>query len=167
MPQPTSLTLWQQYQLGDPEAFSRLYGEYVQVLYAQGLRMTPDAGLVQDCIHDLFVELWRNRQRVPQPDSVSRYLTEALRAGLAAKMRANPGEAPAEETLPLPHAPLPAERHPAPRRQPVAGWAVQLPVGRPEVMSLPGYGEAAPHGAGPFSFLAKAVKTIQGILSFH
>jgi hypothetical protein len=114
MPQPTSLTLWQQFQLGDPEAFSRLYGEYVQELYAQGLRVTPDAGLVKDCIHDLFVELWRNRQRVPQPDSVSRYLTEALRAGLAAK-----------------------------------------------------YGEAAPHGAGPFSFLTKAVKTLQHILFSH
>jgi hypothetical protein len=167
MPQPTSLTIWQQYQLGDPEAFSRLYGEYVQVLYAQGLRMTPDAGLVKDCIHDLFVELWRNRRGVPHPDSVSRYLTEALRASLAAKMQSKPGEAPAEEPVSLPHAPLPAERNPTPRRQPAAGWAVPLPVGRPEVMSLPGYGEAAPHGTGPFSFFAKAVKTIQGMISFH
>lgn len=167
MPQPTSLTLWQQYQQGDPEAFSRLYGEYVQVLYAQGLRMTPDAGLVKECIHDLFVELWRNRRLVPEPDSVSRYLTDALRAGLAASMQPKPGLAPADEPAPFPHVPLPAERPPLPRRQPVAGWPVQLPVGRPEVMSLPGYGEAAPHGAGPFSLLAKAVKTLQHLLPFH
>jgi hypothetical protein len=166
MPQPTSLTLWQQFQLGDPEAFSRLYGEYVQELYAQGLRVTPDAGLVKNCIHDLFVELWRNRQRVPQPDSVSRYLTEALRAGLAAKRQPKPSEA-ANAPLHLPHAPLPAEHNSTPRRQPVGTWPVQLPVGRPEVMSLPGYGEAAPHGAGPFSFLTKAVKTLQHILFSH
>jgi hypothetical protein len=81
MPQPTSLTLWQQYKLGDPEAFAQLYGDYVQVLYAQGLRVTPDAGLVKDCIHDLFVELWRDRQRVPESAAVPEYLAQALRAG--------------------------------------------------------------------------------------
>jgi hypothetical protein len=165
MPQSTSLQLWQQYKLGDHEAFSRLYGEYVQVLYAQGMRVTPDAGLVKECIHDLFVDLWRNRQRVLDPEAMPVYLTEALRAGLAAKMQVKPGPAPAEE--PVPHAPLPVERNPILPRQPAGGWPVQLPVGRPEVISLPGYGEAAPHGAGAFSLLAKAVKTLQGFLSFH
>jgi hypothetical protein len=159
MPQPTSLQLWQQYKLGDPEAFSRLYGEYVQGLYAQGLRMTPDAGLVKDCIHDLFVELWRNRQAVPNPDSVPDYLVETLRTGLAAKTQESSGAAVA--------APLPAGRHSVPRRQPVGGWPVQLPVGRPEVMSLPCYGEVNAQTAGAFAFLGKAFKTLQGILSFH
>jgi hypothetical protein len=167
MPQPTSIHLWQQYKSGDPKAFSRLYGEYVQVLYAQGLRVTPDAGLVKDCIHDLFVDLWRNRQRIPNPESVSVYLTEALRNGLSAKLGTKPGSAPTDEPAPLPHAPLPVERNPIPRRQPVGGWPVQVPVSRPEVMSLPGYGEAAPQGVGAFSFFAKAFKTLQGILLFH
>jgi hypothetical protein len=145
--------------MGDPEAFSRLYGEYVQVLFAQGLRMTPDAGLVKDCIHDLFVELWRNRQAVPHPDSVPDYLVETLRAGLAAKMQDPSGVALA--------APLPAGRHSIPRRQPAGGWSVQLPVGRPEVMSLPRFGEVDAQSAGAFSFFGKAFKTIQGMLSFH
>ena len=161
MPKSTSLQLWQQYKLGDPEAFSQLYGEYVQVLYAQGLRMTPDAGLVQDCIHDLFVQLWRNRQGVPHPDSVPDFLVEALRKGLAARMP-DPSKA-----TPAAPAPLPAGRSWVPRRQPAGGWPVQLPVGRPEVMSLPCYGEVDSQTAGSFSFLGKAFKTIQGMLSFH
>jgi hypothetical protein len=165
MPQPTSLQLWQQYKLGDPEAFSRLYGEYVQVLYAQGLRMTPDAGLVKDCIHDLFVELWRNRQAVPHPNSVADYLVETLRKGLAAMMQEQSSAALAQE--PALHALLPTGRHSTPRRQPVGGWPVQLPVGRPEVMSLPCYGKVDSQTAGAFSFLGKAFKTIQGMLSFH
>ncbi len=165
MPQPTSLQLWQQYKLGDPEAFSRLYGEYVQVLYAQGLRLTPDAGLVKDCIHDLFVELWRHRKGVPHPDSVPDFLVETLRTRLAAKMQAQSGAALAKEPA-LP-APLPAGRNSVPRRQPVGGWPVQLPVGRPEVMSLPCYGEVDSQTAGSFSFLGRAFKTLQGILSFH
>lgn len=128
MPQPTSLALWQQYKLGDPGAFSRLYGAYVQVLYAQGMRVTPDAGLVKDCIHDLFVELWRDRQRVPQPESVTAYLAEALRTKLAAKSTAQNGAASAEEPALLPHASLPSGRNAPPRRQPAGDWPVQLPV---------------------------------------
>ena len=163
MPQPTSLTLWQQYKLGDPGAFSRLYGAYVQVLYAQGMRVTPDAGLVKDCIHDLFVELWRDRQRVPQPESVTAYLEEALRTKLAAKVTAQAGAAPVEEPALLPHPAMPSGRNAAPRRQPVGGWPVQLPVGRPEVMSLPCYGEVSP----PVPRLSRAFKALQGILSFR
>jgi hypothetical protein len=165
MPKSTSLQLWQQYKLGDPEAFSRLYGEYVQVLYAQGLRMTPDASLVKDCIHDLFVALWQNRQGVPHPDSVPDFLVETLRTGLAAKIQKQSSAALAQE--PVPHATLQAGRNAVPRRQPVGGWPVQLPVGRPEVMSLPCYGEVDAQTAGSFSFLGKAFKTLQGILSFH
>jgi hypothetical protein len=114
---------------------------------------------VKDCIHDLFVELWRNRQAVPHPDSVPDYLLETLRTGLAAKTQDLSGAALA--------APLPAGRHFIPRRQPVGGWSVQLPVGRPEVMSLPRYGAVDSPTAGAFSFFGKAFRTLQGMLSFH
>jgi|GEM_PF-3242531 len=163
MPQPTSLTLWQQYKLGDPGAFSRLYGAYVQVLYAQGMRVTPDAGLVKDCIHDLFVELWRDRQRVPQPESVPAYLAEALRTKLAAKLTAQNGAIPAEAPALLLHPSLPFGRNADPHRQPAGGWAVQQPMGRPEVMSLPCYGEVAL----PLPRLSRAFKALKGILSFR
>ena len=167
MLQSSSLQLWQQYKMGDPEAFSRLYSAYVMVLYAQGLRMTPNAALVKDCIHDLFVELWRNRQRVPEPNSVSLYLEEALRAGLEAKLKKQARPATMEEPSLLPQEAMPSVHHPMPRLQPVTVWPVQLPVGQPEVMSLPGYGEVASQTADAGPLLLRAIKALQGMLSLR
>lgn len=39
----------------------------------------PDAQLVEDCIQDLFIELWDARQRISATDSIRKYLFVSLR----------------------------------------------------------------------------------------
>jgi RNA polymerase sigma factor (sigma-70 family) len=73
------IELWKSFKAGQTPAFSLLYRRYVTVLYKYGLRITPDNQLVEDAIQDLFVDLWKGRENLADPDSVKYYLFIALR----------------------------------------------------------------------------------------
>lgn len=52
-----------------------------------GAKFTGDADLVQDAIHDLFVQLWTSRNKLGDPASVKNYLFKSLRTMLFRKMQ--------------------------------------------------------------------------------
>jgi RNA polymerase sigma factor (sigma-70 family) len=49
------------------------------LLYNYGEIITSDRELIEDSIHDLFVELWKNRKTIAQADSVRYYLYKGLK----------------------------------------------------------------------------------------
>ncbi len=55
-----------------------------------GVKFTEDADLVQDAIHDLFVQLWTSRNNLSSPASVKNYLFKSLRTMLFRKMQSQP-----------------------------------------------------------------------------
>ncbi|MBD0256023.1 MAG: sigma-70 family RNA polymerase sigma factor [Cytophagales bacterium] len=84
--------LWRAFKSGDSEAYARLYDAYFDVLYRYGRKITPDTFLVEDCIQDLFVALWRNRQTLGDVVSPKFYLFRSLRNRIVAHLRGNPSE---------------------------------------------------------------------------
>lgn len=72
---------------GDHKAFSELYDQYADVLYAFGRRYTPDHDLVKDCIHDLFIDLHSYRQSLAPNANVKFYLLKSFRRKLHAAHR--------------------------------------------------------------------------------
>ena len=70
---------WDEFRAGSLEAFTALYNTHVRALYSYGRKFTPDADLVEDCIQDLFVELWKKREGLGPTDSAKYYLFAALR----------------------------------------------------------------------------------------
>lgn len=75
---------WRKFLSGDNNAYSRLYNEYVQMLFRYGLRFTSDSELVKDCIQDLFTSLYKNRKRLgPPPENIKVYLFVSLKNNLA------------------------------------------------------------------------------------
>lgn len=70
---------WDLFISGDEESFTWLYENHTQFLYEYGMRFTPDAHLVKDCIHDLFLKLYKNRKAVVTPRNVRVYLLVALK----------------------------------------------------------------------------------------
>lgn len=72
---------------GDHKAFSELYDQYADVLYAFGRRYTPDHDLVKDCIHDLFIDLHGYRQSLAANVNVKFYLLKSFRRKLYAAHR--------------------------------------------------------------------------------
>jgi RNA polymerase sigma factor (sigma-70 family) len=71
--------LWQQLKDGREDALERVYREHVDALLRYGYQFTTDVSLIEDCVHDLFVNLWRNRQGLGENDSIRPYLLVALR----------------------------------------------------------------------------------------
>ncbi len=79
--------LWQQVQAGDSEAFRRLHNEHVRHLLNYGLRLCGSISTVEDCVQDVFTELWIYRQGIAQPTSMRFYLLKAVRNKLKAQYR--------------------------------------------------------------------------------
>lgn len=71
--------LWNAFRRGNEQAFAQIYRNYVKVLYRYGLKITPDTSLIEDCIQDLFIEIWDSRARLSETDSIKFYLFRVMR----------------------------------------------------------------------------------------
>jgi RNA polymerase sigma factor (sigma-70 family) len=71
--------VWDLFRSGDEKAFATLYQFFVQPLYAYSLGVTNDKELIKDCLHDLFVELWRNHATLGPTTSVKFYLMASIK----------------------------------------------------------------------------------------
>lgn len=75
----TDENVWLQFRDGDRDALGQIYFRYFRLLVQYGSGITTDRGLVRDCIHDLFVDLWSHRLRLAIPRSVKAYLLISVR----------------------------------------------------------------------------------------
>lgn len=82
------LEFWNQFRKGDENAFSSLYQSYVHILYQYCSQFTLDKPLIKDCIHDLFVELWKNRGTIGDTTSVRFYLMASIKRKLVRHINA-------------------------------------------------------------------------------
>ena len=76
------LEFWDQFRQGNETAYANLYQSYVHILYQYCSQFTIDKPLIKDCIHDLFVELWRNRSTIGDTTSVRFYLMASIKRKL-------------------------------------------------------------------------------------
>jgi RNA polymerase sigma factor (sigma-70 family) len=66
-------------QSGDYDAFTLLYNKYSRPLTQYGLKFMNDLPTIEDCLHDVFVWLWTNRDRLTIQYSIKSYLFKAVR----------------------------------------------------------------------------------------
>ncbi|GAB3280057.1 sigma-70 family RNA polymerase sigma factor [Larkinella harenae] len=71
--------LWLSFREGDKKALGQLVERYYRVLKHYGLKFMVDETVVEDCIQELFLQLWQNRLQINETDSVKHYLLKALR----------------------------------------------------------------------------------------
>ena len=76
------LKYWEAMIRGDEIAFAKLYQLYFKLLYNYGMKICSESTRVEDCIHDLFVDLWRYRANLSSTTSVRFYLYRSLRRNL-------------------------------------------------------------------------------------
>ena len=74
----TAEELWLGLKSGDKQAFEQLYRQYVKVLFQLGTSITGDPDFVEDCIQELFIDLWKYRENVKPTDNVRLYLYRSL-----------------------------------------------------------------------------------------
>lgn len=75
--------LWLSFKLGDEKAFEQLYNRYFKVLGSYGMRLSPNKNLVEDAIHDVFIDLWRRKEYLSEVENIKFYLFRALRNQLS------------------------------------------------------------------------------------
>ena len=72
-------SLWQSFVNGSREAYARLYELYVRPMYLYGLHFCEDRQIIEDAIHDIFVRIYVNRERLPELKNVKLYLLISLK----------------------------------------------------------------------------------------
>ncbi len=77
---------WNLFRQGNDEALSIIYSENARALYQYGLKLTHDPVIVEDCIHDLFLDLIRNRKTIGSTDNIRFYLFLSFRRKLVKKI---------------------------------------------------------------------------------
>ena len=75
----SDLLLWKQLKEGSKTALERIYSTYISSLLKYGRKFSRNDQVIEDCIQDLFIELWKNREGLGMTDSIQRYLLVALR----------------------------------------------------------------------------------------
>lgn len=70
--------IWGMFKNGDHDAFAALYQRHFKMLFQYGTKLAGDSDLVKDCIHDVFVDLWKKKENLAHPKSVKAYLLSAV-----------------------------------------------------------------------------------------
>ena len=70
--------LWTQFRNGDEASFVTLFRNYYSGLFQYGCKISKDSSLVEDCIQELFIEMWRTNGKA-EIISLRAYLFKAFK----------------------------------------------------------------------------------------
>lgn len=76
-------TLWSNLKVGDEKAFSLLFKKYYGNLVQYGNSLSPYTEKVQDCVQDVFTDIWVYRQSLNDSVIVKAYLLSCVRKRIA------------------------------------------------------------------------------------
>jgi len=74
--------IWNDLKKGRISALESLYNLYVDKLFACGCKISNDRDMIQDEIHDLFLDLYRYRERLSNVVNIEAYLIVSLKRNL-------------------------------------------------------------------------------------
>lgn len=82
------LSLWKKLIDGDINALGNIYDIYVDDLFTYGVQISDDKNYVMDCIHDLFLDLYKYKAKLAHTDNVKFYLLKSLKRKIFRKQPA-------------------------------------------------------------------------------
>ncbi len=84
---PTDAQTWALFKQGDNASFRAIYDQHASYLFNYGRKLIRDDSLIQDTLHDMFVDLWQKRETIGQTDAIRKYLTVVFRRRLIAQFK--------------------------------------------------------------------------------
>lgn len=78
-PRKSDLELWEELKNGSVSALGSLYNVHIDDLFRHGIQYAKSRAYVMDCIHDLFLDLYKYRTKLANTDNVKYYLLSALK----------------------------------------------------------------------------------------
>ena len=85
--QATDTELWLKFKDGDALAFAALYHRYFDMMTKACQHISPDSDITKDCIHDLFVDMWKSSSRLALPVSVKAYLLRSVQRKMIRQLK--------------------------------------------------------------------------------
>jgi len=73
------IILWEKLIRGDIHALGEIYDLYIDILFSYGIQISNDKSYVMDCIHDLFLDIYKYRAKLTRTDNVKYYLIKSLK----------------------------------------------------------------------------------------
>ena len=95
--QTESLKLWTKLQEGNLEAIGSLYDLYIDQLFGYGMQFCRDKSIVMDCVHDLFLNLYKYRKNLSSTDRVDFYLKRCLKNIILRRIQMSKRESACED----------------------------------------------------------------------
>ncbi len=80
-------SLWKCLKAGDKSALEKIYRTFFKSLYLYGKKFTTEQSIIEDCIQDLFIEIWEKRDRLSDVDQIKPYLFTSLRRKIIAVVK--------------------------------------------------------------------------------
>lgn len=71
--------LWANLKKGEIKALGDIYDLFIDELFTYGMQFSGDKSHVMDCIHDLFLNLYKYRKNLADTDQVGYYLLRSLK----------------------------------------------------------------------------------------
>lgn len=85
--QANEADLWNLFREGNKTAFDRIFDLYISQLQWYGYAICKDKNLVDDCIQELFIELWVKRAKLSATTSIKFYLLHSIRRRIMRRLK--------------------------------------------------------------------------------
>jgi RNA polymerase sigma factor (sigma-70 family) len=93
----SALDGWEMLRQGEKKGLAIIYNAHVQDMYRVGMAIRPNSSFVQDCIHEVFENLWKYHTGLKSTDNVKLYLLRSVSnkihrdmAGTVGRIHASP-----------------------------------------------------------------------------
>ena len=80
-----NLLLWGELKKGNLDALGKIYDQFVDDLFSYGMQIVSDKDIVMDCIHDLFLDLYKYKAKLASPNNIKHYLLISLKRKIIKK----------------------------------------------------------------------------------
>ncbi|TCN55541.1 sigma-70 family RNA polymerase sigma factor [Flavobacterium circumlabens] len=77
------ITLWNNMRESDEKSFSTLFEKYFSDLVSYGNSLSPYSEKVQDCVQEVFIDVWKYRKTLQSSVVVKAYLLSSVRKRIA------------------------------------------------------------------------------------
>lgn len=81
--------VWTALKRGDRDALNSIFNSHYLSLYHYGVKLCKDESLVKDCLQDLFIYIYDNRENLSDVEVIRYYLFKAFRRRLMDQLQKN------------------------------------------------------------------------------
>ena len=79
-------SIWSEIKKGNLTALGDLYDLYIDSLISYGISICGDKNMVMDCVHDLFVDIYKYKKNLGETNNIQFYLFTSLKRKIYKKL---------------------------------------------------------------------------------